>query len=92
MTDDQTGLMIFKDQADSYYLVPAEALDRGRVPEERKAELKHLLGEQEVSGHLYALISPVGGAAWVAATVFGLTGTPTVDQAKNSWIGQQLGG
>jgi hypothetical protein len=43
MTNAQTSTLVIKDQAGSYFLLPQETLERGRVPEERAAEVEQLL-------------------------------------------------
>jgi len=45
MTNEQTGTLVLKDAAGSYFLVSQEALERGRVPEERKDEVERLVAE-----------------------------------------------
>jgi hypothetical protein len=47
MTTTETSALVFKDQAGEYYLVPQETLAQGRVPEERKAQIEHLIAEQQ---------------------------------------------
>jgi hypothetical protein len=47
MTNAQTGTLVFKDQAGEYYLVPQETLEQGRVPAEHKAQIEHLIAEQQ---------------------------------------------
>jgi hypothetical protein len=52
-TTEQTNIaLVFTDQDQNYYLIPAEIIERGRVPAERKAEVEQLMSEQEVEGYL----------------------------------------
>jgi hypothetical protein len=52
MTSAETHVLIFKDQAGEYYLLPPEALERGRVPAEVKAELeRRISGSDDVVGY-----------------------------------------
>ena len=39
---------------DNGFVIPRDVLQRARVPEERKAELARLLGEQDVTGYAAA--------------------------------------
>ncbi|MGH2584151.1 MAG: hypothetical protein ACRDJE_04495 [Dehalococcoidia bacterium] len=57
MTSEQTNVLVFKDQAEDYFLLPQETLERGRVPEEHKAEVDRLLAEADadVSGYMVAI-------------------------------------
>ena len=57
MTNEQTGTLVFKDQAGEYYLLPQATLERGRVSAEHKAEVERLISEQhdDVQGHFFAL-------------------------------------
>ncbi|MGH2603994.1 MAG: hypothetical protein ACRDJ9_31995 [Dehalococcoidia bacterium] len=73
MTNAQTTVLVLKDQAGTYFVLPPEALERWRLPEEHTAEIERLIAEQEdVQGHLIPLIIglTVAGAAgaWIGAT------------------------
>lgn len=55
MTTGQSGTLVFKNAAGDYFLLPQDALERGRVPAERKAEVERLIGEvadDDVQGHV----------------------------------------
>jgi hypothetical protein len=55
MTTEQSGTLVFKDQAGEYYLVPQVTLEQGRVPEEHKAEVERLIAgvtDDDVRGHV----------------------------------------
>ena len=70
MTDAQTSTLVFKNEAGDYFLLPQETLERGRVPEEHKAEIEQLITAQggidgeDVQGYwlplLFAAVTLVG--------------------------------
>jgi hypothetical protein len=43
MENTEQAMLVFKDQAGGYYLLPQELLERGRVPAERTAEVEQLM-------------------------------------------------
>ncbi len=52
MTNTETSTLVFKDQTGAYFVLPQEALERGRVPAERTAEIERLVAAQpDVQGH-----------------------------------------
>lgn len=61
MTNTETGTLVLRDQAGSYYLVPLETLEQGRVPADQKAQIEQRIAEQrDVQGHmLHALLTPL---------------------------------
>ncbi|MGH2598401.1 MAG: hypothetical protein ACRDJ9_03335, partial [Dehalococcoidia bacterium] len=62
MTNEQGGMLVLRDNAGEYYLLPQEALERSRVPAEHKAEVERLLAEAQggdVSGHMAVHIERV---------------------------------
>jgi hypothetical protein len=57
MTNTQSNTLVLKDQAGEYYLLPQETLERGRIPEEHKVEVEHLIAEQQdVQGYIWNFI------------------------------------
>ena len=50
MTGEQSGTLVLKDSAGTYYLVPQEMLERGRVPRERNAELEQFIEVSALGG------------------------------------------
>jgi hypothetical protein len=88
MTSERTNMLVFKDQAGDYFLLPQGMIERGRVPEEHKVEVERLLVEadEDVSGYIVATtytflqavnlgmqaIGDVTGDAAKAAKVHGL--------------------
>jgi hypothetical protein len=44
--------LVVKDAEGNYFLVPHETLERGRVPEEQRAEIERLIGDADTTGHL----------------------------------------
>ncbi len=68
MTEEQTGVLVLKDTAGSYFLIARETLERGRVPTEHKAEVERLVAEaaqsgaggDDVGGYLLAFVIGVG--------------------------------
>ena len=60
-TEEETPMLVFKNEVGDYFLVPQEALEEGRVPAEHKAEVERLLAEdthggngEDVQGFSYA--------------------------------------
>jgi hypothetical protein len=72
-TNAEGAVLVFKDQAGEYYLLPQERLEQGRVAAEHKAEVERLLTEpNDVAGHLFFLGVIVGvaiGGATAVATI-----------------------
>jgi hypothetical protein len=71
MTIAHTGTLVLKDGAGNYFLVSQETLERGRVPEEHKAEMEEAIvaaqggaGGDDVQGHLFFVVA--------AACIFGV--------------------
>jgi hypothetical protein len=70
MTTEQTATLLLKDRAGSYFIVPQETLERGRVPAEHMTEMEHLMasaapaetGDADAQGY-------VGFFAGVAAAI-----------------------
>jgi hypothetical protein len=66
--------LVFADRDQNYYVIPVEAIERGRVPAEGRAEVEQVLGEHDVTGYHPAAFAAgvVAGAALVgSATVLG---------------------
>lgn len=70
MTNAETGALVWRDLDGSYFIVPKETLEQGRVPAERTAELEQLIASEsaqggadgdDVQGHIVPLV--VGGVA-----------------------------
>jgi hypothetical protein len=61
MTESQNTIVILKNEAGDYFLVPQATVEQGRVTEGQKVELEWLIGEQEdARGHmLHALFTPL---------------------------------
>jgi hypothetical protein len=88
MTSEQTTttpMLVFKSEAGDYFLLPRELLERGRVPEGRKAELAQLIEEQgdvqayDTQSGLRDLVTLVGV---LAGGIAGLSiGSTVVDRA-----------
>jgi hypothetical protein len=82
MTQTQTDTLVFKNQAGDYFLVPQEALERGRVPPARKAEVEWLIAAQrgatgdDTEGHIFPLI---GLAAFSVGVALGFGFGPLPD-------------
>jgi hypothetical protein len=75
MTTTRDTTLVFKDQAGDYFLLPQEALERGRVPAEHKAEVERQLADanaDDVSGHLVFLMGMVAGALITGAAASGM--------------------
>jgi len=89
MTTEQTGTLVFKDEAGDYFLVAKETLERARVPAEHKAEVERLLTEPgaDLSGYMvsttYTLFRVLGAGAKAI-------GDFTADAALVQWLEQQL--
>jgi hypothetical protein len=60
----ESAVLVLKDAAGSYFLLPQGTLEQGRVPEEQKAEMERLIAERDdVQGHIF----PTLVAAFVIA-------------------------
>jgi hypothetical protein len=72
-SDDKTPVLVFKDEAGDYFLVPQELLERGRVPAERRGDLERLLVEADadVSGYVASIAYNILRVINVSATAFG---------------------
>jgi hypothetical protein len=57
MTETPSRTLVFKDRAGSYFLVPIEVVERGRVPADQQAELERQMAEtvEDVQGYRVAL-------------------------------------
>jgi hypothetical protein len=60
MTVESAEMLVFKSGAGEYFFLPRMELERGRVPEEHKAEVERLMaldpsgdGENDVQGHYW---------------------------------------
>ncbi|MGH2585603.1 MAG: hypothetical protein ACRDJE_11875 [Dehalococcoidia bacterium] len=51
MTSEQTSVLVFKNEAGDYFLVPQATLEQGRVPAERTAELERLSAKGAEGGN-----------------------------------------
>jgi hypothetical protein len=47
-----TLALVIEDRTGAYYVLPEELIERGRVAEEHKAAIEHLLTEQDVEGYV----------------------------------------
>ncbi len=75
MTSEQTNVLMFKNEAGDYFAVPQETFERGRVPEERKAEVERLLSEAErddTTGHAGFLAGVFTGALGMGLLMVGV--------------------
>ncbi|MGH2585602.1 MAG: hypothetical protein ACRDJE_11870 [Dehalococcoidia bacterium] len=72
MTTEQTNVLVLKDQAGEYYLLPQATLERAQVPQEHKAQIEQLMAEQEddTQGHFFFVfaVALAGGTAIVGGT------------------------
>ena len=88
MTTEQTGMFVLKSAADEYFLLPEETLERGRVPEEHKAEVERLLSEtdeDDIAGHM------VGGVGvFTMPTVVAALRQVAEDTKLLDWLGQEV--
>jgi hypothetical protein len=58
MTNAEAGVLVLKNQAGEYFLLPWETLEQGRVPAEHRAEVEQVLGEAgDVSG--FQCVAPI---------------------------------
>jgi hypothetical protein len=57
MTDATARVLVFKDEAGDYFLLPQEVLECGRVPKEHEGELERLVSQHEdVHGYAAPII------------------------------------
>jgi len=89
MINAETSTLVFKDGAGEYYLLPQEALERGRVPEEHKAEVERLLATAtdakdgaDVQGYFWPILL-LGLAGCKAAAVENSSPPVTPDPAPD---------
>jgi hypothetical protein len=61
--------LVFADHDQNYYLIPVEAIERGRVPAARKAEIEQAMREHEVTGYNPLAAVAAGAAVGAAAGV-----------------------
>jgi hypothetical protein len=75
MTNEQTSTLVFKDATGNYFLVPQDALERGRVPEVRKAEVEQIIAAQgsatgdDTEGYILPLIYVAAFSVGLAAGI-----------------------
>ena len=100
MTTAQTGTLVFKDSAGNYFLAPQETLERGRVPQEQRAELEQAIAAAQsgadgadVQGHLLPAVFGVGVAIGYFGTKAALEGSSgiTTGQMIQGWVDQANG-
>ena len=97
MIDTEARTLVFKDQAGDYFLVPQETFERGRVPDERKAELERLVaqatapadGDGEVQGFLLQLFA--GAALAGLGVLIGHSAATHDPKANREWIEKTFG-
>jgi hypothetical protein len=92
MTTEQTGMVMVKNAAGDYFVLPQQVLEQGRVPAEHKAEVEQLLasassgdGEDDVQGHYWQIPIVVGFLAKQLASH-----EPTAADLQKSWIVKYL--
>jgi hypothetical protein len=77
MTTEQTGMLVLKNAAGDYFLLPQDVLERGRVREERKAELEQAIAaaqggtDMDVQGYILPLVYGIAMTVGFAAGYFG---------------------
>jgi hypothetical protein len=76
MTDEQTRTLVFTNEAGDYFLLSQASIERGRVPEEHKAEIDGLIAEAggDVSGYVatvtYSLLRAINAGATAMGNFF----------------------
>ena len=88
MSSEQTTVLVFKDRAGEYYLLPQETLERGRVPAEDRADVERLASEtagDDVAGHMLGTVGVF--TLPIVAALLRLT-----PQETNllDWLGQEV--
>ena len=78
MTTTQDNILVLKDQAVDYFLLPQELLERGRVPAEYTAAVERLVAESEDT-HGHAVPLAIGFCAGFAGGF--IVGSATKDDA-----------
>jgi len=67
-TTEEIPVLVLKDEAGEYYLLPREALERGRVPVEEKAKVEQqIAGSDDVVGYAPVNVGLVTGALYISA-------------------------
>lgn len=88
MTTEGKNVMVFKDQAGEYYLLPQATLERRRVPAEHEAEVERLVSETEgddVAGHILRTAGVL-----TMPTVVAVLRQVAEDTKLLDWLGQEL--
>lgn len=87
MTHAQTGTLVLKDAAGSYFPVSLETLEQGRVPAERKAEVEQAItaardsaGRDDVEGYVINFV-----AAFCIGLTAGVLGAQLPQEPRNPW-------
>jgi hypothetical protein len=71
MTNESTSVLVLKDGAGRYIVLPQQVLERWRLPEEYKEEIERFVtGAQEVEGFVAPLVM-LGLMAWGGAATLG---------------------
>ena len=86
-------ILLLKNEAGDYYVLPLELLERGRVPAEQIAEAEYVFAaatDDDVTGHLSLSFTKIGYQYRLAGTLFG--GSPAIgalfsDVANSAVIG-----
>jgi len=80
MADAESVVLVFKDEAGSYFLLPQETLAQGRVPEVQKDEVERLLvGREDVQGFLWPFVAGIVVGVGAVAVGVGI-GKATKDE------------
>lgn len=89
MTTEAKNVIVCKDQAGEYFLLPQGTLEQYRVPEEHKAEVQRLLSEAggDVSGYLVSTTDTLFRVINIGAKALG---DFVADAALINWIEQQM--
>jgi hypothetical protein len=88
MTTEWKYVIVFRDQAGEHYLLPQEALERGRVSAERGAEVERLVSEAEgddVTGHILRTVGVLTMPTLAAVLV-----ETAADSKLIRWIEQEV--
>lgn len=86
MTTDHSNMLVLKDPSGSYFIIPQETLERGRVPAEHTAEVEgHFAAATaaDVSGHAFMLGlflgTILGGGSAIGALAYNLNNQSLAD-------------
>ena len=94
MTTTQASMLLVKNQAGDFFLLPGASLEQGRVPAEHTAELERLITAATQDGTSGAdaqgYVAPAGFGAGVAVAIVVRAGFDIGDGLMNGYLNSQV--